>query len=393
MSKRYFLYSIVTGLLITLATIAVIFFASGFRYDPKTNTIQGTGIISISSTPDGALVYINDVPQDATNTSITGLKPGTYKVVLEKEGFNSWSNEVIVRKELVTEIDALLIPKFPTLQPLTYTGVSNPKLSPNGQKIVYSVSAGETNGIWLIDLEEKPFNRSQDPQLLIKDGTVAYSQADISWSPDSSELLLTIDTDTNGNSEASSKKYYLFEFSSRELTSVTSINTLQEKWEKIKQKEEAEEFATLSPDFIKELKKLDVVSWSPDKTYVLYKETSNEQDEYFIKPVVRTNPTVNALSPTPSTLGEKPIVSVDKQLRHKLEWFPDSKHLIIVTDISANTTKIEIIEITGTNRTHIFTGSIKDLQVYPNLNGSKIIALTRFNLDSDNYNLYSINLR
>lgn len=75
-----------TAVFLIGATVLVTLYASGYRVDLEARGLRGTGIISVSSTPDGALVYLNGVPKDATNTTISSLKPGKYNLRLEKQG-------------------------------------------------------------------------------------------------------------------------------------------------------------------------------------------------------------------------------------------------------------------------------------------------------------------
>ena len=51
----------------------------------KLNGLPGT--MSLSSIPDGARFYVNDRPEGKGPISLTGLKPGSYTIRVEKEGF------------------------------------------------------------------------------------------------------------------------------------------------------------------------------------------------------------------------------------------------------------------------------------------------------------------
>ena len=190
MKRKHYVYLFSTFLLITITSFVITLVASGFRIG-NDGTITQTGIISINSAPDGALVYINDVPKDATNTNITQLKPGTYSVRLEKEGFVTWREDIKVVKQTVTRADALLIPLYPSFSPLTFTGVINPVLSPDGQKIIFQSIEPNNAGVWLLDLTDRPFNLSSKPrQLLVDTENLTYSTMSIVWSPTSDEIQL-----------------------------------------------------------------------------------------------------------------------------------------------------------------------------------------------------------
>ena len=51
----------------------------------KLNGLPGT--MSLSSIPDGARFYVNDRPEGKGPISLTGLKPGSYTIRVEKDGF------------------------------------------------------------------------------------------------------------------------------------------------------------------------------------------------------------------------------------------------------------------------------------------------------------------
>src|SRR5581483_5211609 len=100
MSKR-FIFTIVTLIIIIAIASVAVFLAKGYRFSPKTGSITGTGILSITSMPDQASVFLDGHLTTATNTNINSLIPKEYDVKITKEGFIDWEKKVQVKEGLV----------------------------------------------------------------------------------------------------------------------------------------------------------------------------------------------------------------------------------------------------------------------------------------------------
>ncbi|OGL88538.1 hypothetical protein A3I42_03005 [Candidatus Uhrbacteria bacterium RIFCSPLOWO2_02_FULL_49_11] len=80
-----------------IAAPLIILYASGYRYNRKRGTIQGTGAITISTKPKGATVAMNGIVQnELTPFRITQLFPTTYHLKIEKQGYTSWETTAVV---------------------------------------------------------------------------------------------------------------------------------------------------------------------------------------------------------------------------------------------------------------------------------------------------------
>ena len=88
--SRKFLLSISSLLIIVVIAGLAIFFAKGYTFSPKDKKIVGTGILSVSSEPDSASVFIDGHLTTATNATIPSLSPKTYTIKIQKEGFIPW---------------------------------------------------------------------------------------------------------------------------------------------------------------------------------------------------------------------------------------------------------------------------------------------------------------
>ena len=205
-SKR-FLLTILILIVIAFGAGVAVFFTKGYRVSPTTGTILGTGIISVTSVPDQASVYLDDRLVGATNDNIKSLPPKEYKVTIKKEGFIDWQKTVKVEQGLVSDIKATLFRSIPTFYPLTYTGAENALLSPDGLKMIYIVPASENmdatakkkTGVWVWSMSDRPltFNRGAEPHQIMNsiDG-IDLTKAKLRWSPDSTQILLQL-TDRN----------------------------------------------------------------------------------------------------------------------------------------------------------------------------------------------------
>lgn len=92
-------------------------YALGYKIDFHKFKIYKTGIIYLNSTPAGAAIYINDKKHtDLTPARIENLKPGTYKIEVKREGFYSWEKDMVVRPNMVTKADGIVL--FPVAQEL-----------------------------------------------------------------------------------------------------------------------------------------------------------------------------------------------------------------------------------------------------------------------------------
>src|SRR3989344_965810 len=162
---RSILISFGTLCLILGVAFLVIAYGRGYRLDLRKNSLKPTGLLSATSDPIAAQVYLNGTLRTATNNSIN-VDPDFYTVKIAKESFIAWQKTIRVQGEIVTRADAFLVPTNPSLSPLTTTGVVNPVLSPDGTKIAYIIPTRNGSeeavtgvGLWILELADKPLGR------------------------------------------------------------------------------------------------------------------------------------------------------------------------------------------------------------------------------------------
>ncbi len=390
MNKRLFLTIAFILIIIILAGIAI-FLAKGYTFSPKERRIVGTGIITVSSEPDSASVYIDGHLTTATNATISSLSPKSYTVKVIKEGFIPWERSVEVKEGLVTELKLTLFPAIPTIYPLTFTGVSSPILSPDSSKLAYIVITGKKPGVWVWTMSKNQpifFARSSEPHQIASNTIADFSKAVLKWSPDSKQVLATVGPDKIGvgKSGLAVQNNYLLNSDSlnsepRDITptleptmkgweddtklkDVARIDSIKDtKYRKIAS--DSARLALVSQRSGPEAERASL-SWAPDETKFMIK-TDKETKVYDLEE------------------GKEYTIPVAKATL----WLPDSKHIILVED---NT--ISLIDIDGTNKAVIYAGSFKDNFVFPWPDSSRLVIISSFPTPTASEpNLYGINLR
>ena len=357
MSKRFILTTFFLVIVIVVAGIAI-FLAKGYTISPTEGRIVGTGIITVSSEPDSASVFVDGHLTTATNATIPSLSPKTYTIRVVKEGFIPWEREVYVKEGLVSELKLTLFPAIPTIYPLTFTGVLNPVLSPDNSKLAYIVASGKKSGVWVWTMSKNQpisFARSSEPHQIASSITADFSQASLKWSPDSKQVLAT----------AGQNNYLLGSDSlNSDPRDITPILTVSLKgWEDdVKLKD------GVRIDSIKDIALRKIASdsssltWAPDETKFMANNKIYDLE----------------------SLKEYTIPSAKSIL-----WLPDSRHLVLVED-----TTISLIDFDGTNKAVIYAGSFKDNFVFPWPDSSRLVIISSFPTPTASEpNLYGINLR
>lgn len=356
----------------------VIALAQGYRLDRKTNSIYGTGIIQVESSPQGALVSLNGDTKGTTNTTISNLAAGTYQVEVKKDGYAVWKSSVKVTSGKVLNLLPLLIPINPSLSPITSTPAASPILSPDGQKLAYLVPSGSSAGVWIADLSSQPFNFSRKPQQVIADTAILhYSQSKLTWAPNNREILATLDNGLSSNS------YLLAVDGSHPPQDVSGIlASLQQSWQTDTDQALQELVADL-PDEGKRLA-LDHASslqWSPSNLKFLYVDEKDGHKTYSV------------YNKEDHQVYQSLVVPSGKYAA--VRWYADGQHLIVLEKDNPEDKNgtVSLMETDGSNKAQAFTGTLLGDVLYSYLSGAKLIILTSFNQQSDSYYLYSINLR
>ncbi len=380
MVRKSFLLTILTFLIIGAVAAVAIFFAKGYRFSPDTGMVTGTGILSITSIPDQASVYLDGHLTTATDANIDSLVPKTYDVRIVKEGYIPWEKKIEVREGLVTEVKAALFPAIPTVYPLTFNGVYNPSLSPDGQKLVFVVppaadqgSLTKKAGVWVWTMSERPiaFARGVEPhQIAVSNPGIDYTKASFRWSPDSSQILVTLpDRSLLLNSDSLNDP-------PRDITAI--LQPTLKSWE---EDEETKELTRL--EVIKDLNIRKIASdaaqikWSPDETKFLFVEEQKQKVKFKVIDLVERK-----------TFDLPEVFSAS--------WLSDSRHLVLVdqeqdqTDIN----RISIVEFDGQNQAVIFVGNFNADAVYSWPDGSRLAIVYTLPIPTAKEpNLYGINLK
>lgn len=373
MSKR-FIVTIITLVIIAVAAGMAIFLAKGYTFSTKEKRIVGTGIITVSSEPDAASVFIDGHLTTATNATISSLSPKAYLVKIVKEGFIPWEKQVSVQEGLVTALKVTLFPSIPTIYPLTYNGVLNPVISPDGSKLAYIVTSGKKAGVWVWTMSNNQpiaFARSAEPHQIATNAITDFSKADLRWSSDSKQVLATLgqnnfllDSD-RPNSEP------------RDITPIFSV-TLKSWEDDMKLKDEARIQSIKSLKFRKVASDSGFLGWSPDETkFMARKDALVDRDK------------------KKSEFSDIKVYDLEEGKEYSLpssrsyNWLPDSRHIILVEEST-----VSLVDFDGTNKAVIFAGSFQDGLVFPWPDSSRLVIVSSFPTPTASEpNLYGINLR
>ncbi len=373
----------------------VIKLAQGYRPDFSTKSLLPNGLLVATSNPNGAQLYIDGRLKSATNTTLN-LSPGEYEVEIKKDGYIPWKKTLIIKKELVTKTDAYLFPTFPDFKPLTFTGVQSPILSPDGQKVVFTVSENsiERDGLWILDLDSR-LGFLKEPRKIVVSVPRGrdFSQAELTWSPDSKQILASLAT-------GKIQENFLLEINqlnpATRLVDVSNqIRIIQASWEEEKEfrfgtelEKLPEELLEILPGTTKNLQ------FSPDDTKVLYTATASAQiPEEIIPPLPAANPRPESRNTEAGKIyvydlkEDKNFYLMDESESQRLAWFPTSKHIFLVQE-----EKVTILEYDNANWIDVYTGPFEDSFAYSFPDGNRILILTTLG-KSTPPNLYAISLK
>ncbi len=160
---------------------ALLFYAAGYRWNPKKGQVERNGTVIFDTQPTGASITIDgrNISQK-TPITIQDMTPGLHSFGLSKNGYHDWTKSLDVYPEKVTFVDDVWLWKNATSTLLYPTDASILSMSPDGAKL-FLASASPTRGT-IFDLAS-----SNATDLTFKDGYIPAEK--LEWSENSRFLL------------------------------------------------------------------------------------------------------------------------------------------------------------------------------------------------------------
>ncbi len=400
MSKR-FLATLTTFILIGVVSGGAILLAKGYRFTPGTQTVVGTGILSITSLPEQASVYLDGELRSATNTNINSLAPKEYELKILKDGFIPWQKQIVVREGLVTDVKATLFSAIPSIYPMTFNGVNSVTTSNDNQRLAFVVPNGletvivpgpKKAGIWIWDMVDRAvvFVRGREPhQVYIDLGQVDLNAATLRFSPDSNQLMVTI-----------GDRHYTLDTNKMNSTlqDITAIAqpTLND-WDTALIADEQTRLNSIKDIKIKNTASSSaVLKWSPDETKFLF-SVDGKQD--FKVADIKEN-LVYDLPPADryQWLGTSNHVVLTEIESNKATPAPTKKPSSTpdpTTSLSAlKQTQVSIVEYDGGNKSIIYAAMVDPEKIISWPDGSRLVIVSSINTPTASKpNLYGISLK
>lgn len=100
-------HSKVLAIILTITMCLAMLPAGAYAEDPPASG-EGTGTLTISSSPAGADVYIDDVLQTVATPADLDLAPGSYNLKLSIPGYENFTDTVVIQEGQTTAIDGVV---------------------------------------------------------------------------------------------------------------------------------------------------------------------------------------------------------------------------------------------------------------------------------------------
>lgn len=407
--KKQIAFAFAILLFLIVGTTLTILYGRGYRISFKQDIprIDKTGLLVVSSSPNGAQVFIEDHLTTATDNTIN-LPPGEYNIKIQKEGYFPWQKKLKIETEVVTKAEAILFPVAPKLESIAMTPVLNPLVDPSGTKIAYQIaseSASRKNGIYILNMNTSisvPILTLQSSSTQIADDTNAsFSQAKLKWSLDGTQILAQISQSPENVTTYLLKTDRLND-DPQDVTAI--LQSIEDSWRQQKQQKERSMVTGIKNNMRSLIaNNFSILAWSPDETKILYQASVSAQLPLIIKPRRLsidtlaekrqiTKKEVYVYDTKEDTNMKIPIVLPDFCLPEKcslpISWMPDSNHLLYIND-----KKIIIMDTDGSNTITVYAGPFIGTFAIPWPDNSKIVILTNLGNSEASPTLYTIGLK
>lgn len=384
--------------LVIVGTYLVTLLARGYQpHISQTGiSLKSSGLLSATSKPKGASVYLDNKLITATDDTIN-LSPGEYLLKIAKDGYFPWQKNILIKKETVFQSDAQLFRSSPDLRPITQAGAINPTVSPDYSRVVYAVasaSANSDNGLYLIEIVNSPLAliKSSPRQISPNYPNIDWSTASFVFSPDSRQILASF--------KQSNTNYLLnldSPIDSSVLVDVTyKLSTIKNDWlnkeqelvkAKIERLPEAVQ-AVVATESSKDI----LISFDDSK--VLYLSSGS----FSIPNVINSPPPAKSTQAEDRNLKPNHYYVYDvkddtnfligsKSVVHSPFWLYGSSNLIYIDGQS-----VIGIDYDSANRHILFSGQVNSNIIFPWADGTKIGILTPAYSGSTE-NLYAVTIR
>ena len=378
--KSILLISIVSFSIVFL-TFIISLIARGYKINLKQGTIlTATGILSATSEPKAASVYLDDKLVTATDNTLN-LAPNTYTVKIVKDGYLPWQKTIQIKKETVYQTNTQLFRSVPDLKPITYTGAISPVVSPDNTKIVYAVasaSASVDNGLYVMELNNTfslNFSKNTAKQLSQNLSNINWSDFTFEFSPNSRQILAT-----NKTKNVS----YLISLDTainpKSLYDVTpTLTSIKTDWQvQLSQliSSKISKIPLALQTFISTASAQDLqFSASEEKILFLAQKDGNLENNIVTPPPSQSSQqqsrdikqgnyyVYDLKDDTNFFIGSKNDIS-------NLSWLDSSDNIIFT-----NLQNIKVADYDGTNQQTLFIGNFNPFTVFPMPGGSKITTL------------------
>lgn len=169
---------------------ALVFYTSGYRWNPKKEKIERNGTLIIDSTPDGARIWLNGRDSgETTPVTMQNVAPGHYDIKVELDGYSTWEKRLDVYPEYVTFANTIKLWKSSQPVPFTSQNISLLEASPNGSFLAGLVTATSSSDLFIWEPDgslrtHRTFTEHLSPT------------SQLNWSPDSRAILVESPTTT-----------------------------------------------------------------------------------------------------------------------------------------------------------------------------------------------------
>lgn len=192
---RLFIGYFLVGIVISLATVILVYGADGWGINTKNGQIIQNGLLFVDSKPGGADIYINGKPQSSKTAARLTLPAGDYSLTLAKEGYRSWSRKFVLSEHSVQRyVYPFLFPQKPQITPIkTYpANLGLVSQSPDKRWLLIQTSSTVISGLAFDEYDTSNLAAGAQPLIIPQElltGTEPNIK-EVEWSTDNKHLLL-----------------------------------------------------------------------------------------------------------------------------------------------------------------------------------------------------------